>query len=126
MKVRGPETRTDLLILIRILINHKPSPSCLSLPLSLTLAPTGEQLLNCLEGSRRSQSKYLSRARARVSSFWSLTRQEPGGKVEHLCLIEVRRHSGNRSGNLCLAATVLLPDCTLRLTFLTSSCLTSP
>ena len=33
---------------------------------------------NCLEDSRRSQSKYLSRARARVSSFWSLTKQEGG------------------------------------------------
>ena len=49
----------------------------------------GEQLDNCLEDSRRSQVKYLSRARARVSSFWSLTKQLPGGKVEHLCLIEV-------------------------------------
>ena len=50
----------------------------------------GEQLCNCLEDSRRSQSKYLSRARARVSSFWSLTRQAAGAtKAEHLCLIEV-------------------------------------
>ncbi len=50
----------------------------------------GEQLSNCLEDSRRSQSKYLSRARARVSSFWSLTRQPAGAdKAEHLCLIEV-------------------------------------
>ena len=49
----------------------------------------GEQLDNCLQGARSSQAKYLSRARARVSSFWSLTKQEPGGKVEHMCLIEV-------------------------------------
>ena len=49
----------------------------------------GEMLDNCLQGARGSQAKYLSRARARVSSFWSLTKQEPGGKVEHLCLIEV-------------------------------------
>ena len=49
----------------------------------------GEQLSNCLRGSRSSQAKYLSRARTRVSSFWSLTKQEPGQAVEHLCLIEV-------------------------------------
>ena len=49
----------------------------------------GEQLINCLEDSRRSQIKYLSRARARVSSFWSLTKQVDRGQVEHLCLIEV-------------------------------------
>ncbi|KAL1504656.1 hypothetical protein AB1Y20_008436 [Prymnesium parvum] len=49
----------------------------------------GEQLSNCLEDSRRSQGKYLSRARARVSSFWSLTKQEPEAAVKHLCLIEV-------------------------------------
>ena len=49
----------------------------------------GQQLDNCLEGSRRSQGKYLSRARARVSSFWSLTRQHEGEPVKHLCLIEV-------------------------------------
>lgn len=49
----------------------------------------GQQLDNCLEDSRRSQGKYLSRARARVSSFWSLTRQHDGEPVKHLCLIEV-------------------------------------
>ncbi len=49
----------------------------------------GEQLCNCLEGSRRSQVKYVSRARARVSSFWSLTKQEEGGPVQYLCLVEV-------------------------------------
>jgi len=54
----------------------------------------GEQLFNCLEGNRRSQGKYLSRVRERVSSFWSLTKQEEGGPVEHLCLIEVW-HMGN-------------------------------
>ena len=42
-----------------------------------------------LQGSWRSQTKYLSRARNRVSSFWSLTKQEAGGPVQHLCLIEV-------------------------------------
>ena len=49
----------------------------------------GEKLSNCLRGARGSQAKYLSRARARVSSFWSLTKQEPGEEVKHLCLIEV-------------------------------------
>ena len=49
----------------------------------------GEMLCNCLEGRRSSQAKYLARARSRVSSFWSLTKQPPGGHVEHLCLIEV-------------------------------------
>ena len=57
----------------------------------------GEQLCNCLEDSRRSQSKYLQRARERVSSFWSLTRQEEGGPVEHLCLIEVWHMGGGRN-----------------------------
>lgn len=49
----------------------------------------GEMLDNCLQGARGSQAKYLSRARARVSSFWSLTKQEPGKDVEYMCLIEV-------------------------------------
>ena len=50
----------------------------------------GEMLDNCLQGSRSSQAKYLSRARNRVSSFWSLTKQPEGSdEVEHLCLIEV-------------------------------------
>lgn len=49
----------------------------------------GEQLDNCLESGLRSQIKYLSRVRNRESSFWSLTKQEEGGPVEHLCLIEV-------------------------------------
>ena len=49
----------------------------------------GEQLFNCLRGSQSSQAKYLSRARARVSSFWSLTKQEKDQEVEHMCLIEV-------------------------------------
>ena len=40
-------------------------------------------------GRRDSQAKYLTRARSRVSSFWSLTRQEEGGPVKHLCLLEV-------------------------------------
>ena len=42
-----------------------------------------------LDYNGRSQSKYLSRARSRVSSFWSLTKQLPGEPVKHLCLIEV-------------------------------------
>jgi len=49
----------------------------------------GRMLDNCLEDEVRSQSKYLARARARVSSFWSLTKQEEEGEVEHMCLIEV-------------------------------------
>lgn len=56
----------------------------------------GNKLNNCLEGSYRSQVKYLSRVRNRESSFWSLTKQVPGGEVEHLCLIEVwHLRSGN-------------------------------
>jgi len=54
----------------------------------------GEKLYNCLERSSSSQAKYLSRARSRVSSFWSLTKQEAGGEVEHLCLIEVWHTQG--------------------------------
>jgi hypothetical protein len=58
----------------------------------------GERLYNCLEDSRRSQGKYLSRARSRVSSFWSLTRQMAGeDAVEHLCLIEVWHMGGGRN-----------------------------
>ena len=57
----------------------------------------GEQLWNCLEDSRRSQAKYLSRARARVSSFWSLTKQREGAPVQHLCLIEVWHMGGGRN-----------------------------
>ena len=56
--------------------------------------PLPLQLCNCLEDSRRSQGKYLSRARARVSSFWSLTKQEEGGPVQYLCLVEVWHTAG--------------------------------
>mmetsp|Transcript_34530 Transcript_34530/g.72663 ORF Transcript_34530/g.72663 Transcript_34530/m.72663 type:complete len:517 (-) Transcript_34530:486-2036(-) len=50
----------------------------------------GKQLGNCLENKLSSQVKYISRARQRVSSFWSLTKQEPGDDApKHLCLIEV-------------------------------------
>jgi len=50
----------------------------------------GQQLGNCLENKYRSQVKYISRARQRVSSFWSLTKQsEDDASPQHLCLIEV-------------------------------------
>jgi len=58
----------------------------------------GQQLGNCLENKYRSQVKYISRARQRVSSFWSLTKQVDGEKTpQHLCLIEVWHL---RSGNI--------------------------
>ncbi|KAJ1640975.1 hypothetical protein T492DRAFT_925099 [Pavlovales sp. CCMP2436] len=50
----------------------------------------GKMLNNCLETKFDSQLKYISRARQRVSSFWSLTYARPGeAVVEHKCLLEV-------------------------------------
>lgn len=84
-----------------------PPPPCALDPLPL---PPGA---DCLVRSRSSQAKYLSRARARVSSFWSLTKQEPGRPVEHLCLIEVclcrmrRRHDNARVAVVMRSLVVL-------------------
>lgn len=49
----------------------------------------GAQLGNCLEDRYSSQVKYLSRVRARSSSFWSMTFVRRDGRVDHECLIEV-------------------------------------
>lgn len=50
----------------------------------------GKMLNNCLENKFDSQIKYISRARQRVSSFWSLTYARPAERsVEHKCLVEV-------------------------------------
>ena len=48
----------------------------------------GEQLGNCLKDNRRSQVKYVSRVRQRVSSFWSMT-FIINDCVHFQCLIEV-------------------------------------
>ena len=70
----------------------------------------GEQLGNCLRDKPRSQIKYVSRARQRASSFWSLTRSRPRAdgapRVEHLCLIEVWHL---RQGNIIRQAEGLRP-----------------
>ena len=70
----------------------------------------GEQLGNCLRDKPRSQIKYVSRARQRASSFWSLTRSRPRAdgapRVEHLCLIEVWHL---RQGNIIRQAEGVRP-----------------
>lgn len=49
----------------------------------------GEQLRNCLKDKLRSQIKYVSRARQRVSSYWSVTVVRPSGEVDYILLIEI-------------------------------------
>ena len=50
----------------------------------------GRALNNCLQNKVDSQVKYISRARQRVSSFWSLTYARPAeGAIVHRCLVEV-------------------------------------
>ena len=48
----------------------------------------GTALGNCLRDNRRSQVKYVSRVRQRMSSFWSMT-FVIGGDVHFQCLVEV-------------------------------------
>ena len=49
----------------------------------------GQQLGNCLENKLHSQVKYVSRARQRISSFWSMTLLRADGTLDYECLIEV-------------------------------------
>ena len=49
----------------------------------------GQQLGNCLENKLHSQVKYVSRARQRISSFWSMTLLRKDGTLDYECLIEV-------------------------------------